>query len=547
MFRLEINKIARNWNRFSLLIVSSFLSFLQVNQFRNLSTKTFSEHILEPLPFQDSPLYLFQLKRFLEGIYSFGDGAILEKANSGYSAGSSFIFAFWGTLGNLLNINLVNTYTLMVFISSALLFFVTYLFLMDLGLGKISAQVLGVAIYVLAFGYELGRPSPTQQTLWMAILAFSRIIKLTSEFSFGNVFLSNSLLFILLLCNPVYSLPVFAFYFLSVIALPLNKFQKLFYVLPATLTLLGFNLLNLGSLTPEQTDQLERFGVFHSRLPGAFNSSVQLLVMATLFRYLPKGYLGKSRILLFNLNVSMLAALNSQVLTNTNFEMQSHLGHLVRFTILASLFFLATEFLKILIVRLRLNLNYSSSTVFKASLLLLVCILATPPSTAQLSSEKNSSFRHLISKLAQKEYMGKVFVVPIENMSLDVISYLALNSGIKLYWYPEAVYSVISDRELFERFACTRIHPVNAEEIQKYESILFAHKYVNREQFYPKWNSLLVYVGLRTSWRPDRSAGYINAQNQIANFQKICHTDGYSKKADYLIDKNLNIRDISAR
>ena len=146
MFQLKLHEIFLNWNRISLLTVSFYLSFLQVGQFRSMNVSTFSEQILNPLPFQDSPLYLFQLKRFLEGVYSFGDGAILEKANSGYSAGSSFIFAFWGTLGNLLNLNLLNTYTLMVFFSSAFLFLATYLFLRELGLEKMSAQLLAILI-----------------------------------------------------------------------------------------------------------------------------------------------------------------------------------------------------------------------------------------------------------------------------------------------------------------------------------------------------------------------------------------------------------------
>ena len=150
----------------------------------------------------------------------------------------------------------------------------------------------------------------------------------------------------------------------------------------------------------------------------------------------------------------------------------------------------------------------------------------------------------LIYELDLKEYSGKVFVVPPGNVNLDEISYLALNSEIKLYWYPEAVYSVISDRELFERFACTLRDPVVTEDVHKFESFLFAHKYVNREQFYSKWNSLLAHVGLRTAWHADKYVGYADAQSQIGMFQNNCHLGGYTKRADYMIDENLIIRDI---
>ncbi len=543
MFLMKLHKKFFNWNRISFLTVSFYLSFLQVGQFRSMNVSTFSEKILNPIPFQDSPLYLFQLKRFLEGNYSFGDGAIFEKANSGYSAGSSFIFSLWGTLGNLLDLNLLNTYTLMVFFSSALLFLATYLFLLDLGLEKLKAQLLSILIYSLVFGFQLGRPSPTQQTLWLVILAFSRVSRSARIFSFRNAILVNALLLVLLVCNPVYGLPVFAFYFLVIIGDSKNRLQKLITILPATFAFIVFKILNLTDTTPEQADQISRFGVFHSRLPGAFNSSIQLLLMGIFLRFLSHRTLDKRKNLLSNLNFSILIALNSQVITNTNFEMQSHLGFLAKFSILVSIIYLIFDIFKVQALSLSINSKNIFWAVSEVSLLLMVTILAIPATEVQKETEKISDLTKLINRLDREEYSSKVFVVTNSVIDLDKISYLALNTDIKLYWYPEAVFSTISDRELFERFACTLKEPLVTEEIERYDNYLFAHKYVNREQFYSKWNSLLAKIGLKTTWHADKYAGYERAQALIAKFQNNCIIGRYTKKADFIIEDNLIIRD----
>lgn len=545
MFRLKLNNFSPNLHRISLLIFSSYLSFFQVRRFRSIGIESLSDQLLNPLPFEDSPLYLFQLKRFREGIYSFGDGALFEGVNSGYSAGSSFYFAFWGSAGNLFNLNLLNTYTLMVFFSSAILYLITYIFIADLGIGREISKLLAIPIYFLAFGFELGRPSPTQQTLWLAILAFSRVVKLVQSFSMNNVILVNSLIVILLLCNPIYGLAVFVFFFLSVFMHSQNKSQRILTTLPAALALLIFNLVKLESLTIEEAEQLARFGVFYSRLPGGFSFSIQLLSMAFLLRILHKRLKLDSTILLSNLNLSILVALNSQVITNKNFEMQSHLGYLAKFTLLTSFFYLAVKVFQIYWKNIYLNTNHFLLIIFNVSVLFILTMLPIPPSVEPKNFVKNSNMNRLIHELDQKKYSEKVFIVPLGVVNLKEISYLALNTKIKLYWYPEAVYSVISDRELFERFACVLRDQVTRDDVFRYESFLFAHKYVNREQFYSKWNSLLAHVGLKTAWDADRHEGYEDARRQISRFQENCNPGKFSNRIDYVIDNNLTIREIS--
>jgi uncharacterized membrane protein YuzA (DUF378 family) len=266
--------------------------------------------------------------------------------------------------------------------------------------------------------------------------------------------------------------------------------------------------------------------------------------MGIVLRLLSHRNSDKTKNQLSNLNFSILIALNSQVITNTNFEMQSHLGFVAKFSLLASIVYVIVNLSKVQALSLSTNSKNSFCAVSKVSLLVMVTILAIPATDVQKKSEKILVLTNLINELDREEYSSKVFVVSNGGIDLDEISYLALNTDIKLYWYPEAVYSRISDHELFERFACTLKEPVAAEEIQRYDNFLFAHKYVNREQFYSKWNSLLGKIGLKSTWHADKYLGYDRAQALIAKFQNNCFIGRYTKKADFIIEENLIIRDI---
>ena len=537
-------EIKKHQDKLLLAFASFCLSILQIRKIGGLDVGVLKSKIIYPLPFDDSPFYLFQLKRFLDGEYSFGDGAIIEQYHSGYSAGSSFILAFWGVFGDLFDLSLLLTYLAMVLISSTLLLFSTYLFFVELEIQKKVSRLFAIVIFSLAFGFELGRPSPTQQTLWLAVFAFVWILKLSRNFSLRISVAVSILIMILVLCNPVYALSVFAFYILTLLGFHKRKLQKLTSALPVSVALIVFNRIFLSPSSLSEQDQLSRFGLFHSRLPGAFNSSIQLILMAAILRIIYRKTLYWPMLVLSNLCISLLIALNSQVITNHNFEMQSHLGILVRFTIFSSLLFCGIEFFKsnhFQIHRVARKLFFG---IFEFLVLIVLISQVISVNHQQRDREDISHISDLVFQLKQEKYAGKVFVISEGKIDLDLLSYLALNSKIKLYWYPEARFAKISDEELFQRFSCTLKKTVDIGDIHKYETFLFAHKLVNQEQFFSKWNSSLAHFGLSTYWKDKKWSSYKNAYESIAKFQKSCRTGSFIKKADFKIDENLIIRDL---
>ena len=137
-----------------------------------------NNYTLEPFPnfmmYQDSTLYLGQIREVINGNYRIGNPFIFENSTEGFSYLNSSLFFIWGSVGKFLDINLIHTYLLMISINSLILIILLNLFYRLFMSSKIAILIsLFTSIFIIG---PLGRPSPTEQLFPILMLTIILIL-----------------------------------------------------------------------------------------------------------------------------------------------------------------------------------------------------------------------------------------------------------------------------------------------------------------------------------------------------------------------------------
>lgn len=509
-----------------LTVVVSVFQLLRVNQF-NIVTGD-SQKVILPLPYDDSALYLLKLKQVLTGQLNFRDET-LGSGTSSYQSGSSLIFHFWGLIGRFFQLDLYQTYLCIVFFSTALLYItvhaVTRKFLKNRGMSHIFTFVS----YVSIFNDNLARPSPTQLSLWIFFASVAATLDFTQKPSFFNAIKLNSAAIFLILSNPIYS--AVSTSLLLFILYHKEEIKKQILLLSPYLFFISLWIVWFVSVDESEAsrDQVERFGIFNSRLPGAFGLSAPIfLILIAVTIILKKRFSVQLRNILF-LNFSCILALNSQIVTNKVFEIQSHLRYICLFTIFISLVTVASD-------------NYLAKRIL-IPILFAVCVLGSIEQIRMLVyAPKVQNYSRLIAAIdlvRDPKFNGKTFLIKENTLEFYEYSWVAINSNIKFYWYPEAVYSGITNAELNSRLACTFERQLSLDEFLKLEPFLKGRGKVNEIQFLGKWNSLLKSIGINEI---STGLSYNLRVQDYLSFSSIyddCALMKYPYKLDYFLKFSL--------
>lgn len=462
-------------------------------------------YFLEPFPeidYKDAIYYMAQLREVISGNFKLGNPLILEHAKDGFSYGNSSLFFVWGSIGIILGTNVIQTYLIMVGINSILLICaVTDLFKILIN----KTFVVFVALIAsVSFIGPLGRPSPTQQLLPILIFAITSNLKiclnsnLSSESSSLKekcIFLFSSL--IIVTGHPLYSILLLLTVIISVFIFKSRNYFCLIVAL--TLNILYICFI---SFSTDEFDDLAglRLGIHATRIPGAIKITVPavfiLIILIILLKLRNKNLIKfknevNSRVKIYLiLTLSILGAVNSQVVTGKAFEMESH------YTLIWKIIF-ATYLLEVLYFLYNLNFLFLSHlNTYKVLISILVVVTFFNIFQFKKIRTYESDSTKILSEIKSNPSIKSVLIMRDSKYS-ELENQIIYNTRAYLYWNRYIVGSRSSQQEIISRFACTQtLSPsLNYKEYKLLERQLYFSQFANSRLKNEKWNSFVKLFG----------------------------------------------------
>lgn len=481
-------------------------------------------------------MYLNQLKNVISSNLNWTGNFALDKNEALINTGS--VLNIWGTVGRITNLDVFQTYVLMTFLTGILTFLCMYSFVKLVIKDSRLSLIVTVLIYLIIIKDSIGRPSPTQLTLWIVFILITIIYKQSIMYKKSSFVLVISLYLILILSNPFYAIFILI-YFTFLIVLRYKKSSPLLilnYFFIVSLSLIYY--LNLES-SVKYNEMLIRFGILNDRFPGAFNLTITLLILSLILMRLILKRQDETYNFLFVLIISCLLSLNSQILTGVFFEAESHFSYLVKTVIAISLVYLlnVTKFYKLIP-------NLLIPIFVFTGLFLLYSVASRSVDIVDYTSKE----KQLLSVLQNPKYSESIFLIKgVKNY--DLLDYVSLYTSVKPFWSPVIYADPISDQEILQRFSCTvESNYLFRNFLQDYKPI-FAHKYINEFQRYPKWDWLQSITGgekfftIQSRIERSKAQDYTFLMNYKNNY---CLPNTFEYKVDYILDDQLKIIKVSA-
>ena len=497
-------------------------------------------YTLEPFPnlsmYQDSTLYLGQIREVINGNYLIGNPLIFENSTEGFTYLNSSLFFIWGSVGRLLDINLIHTYLLMISINSLVLIILLNMLYRIFTNSKITILIsLFTSIFLVG---PLGRPSPTEQLFPILMLAIILILnqskKTNSELKNNKIWSKLAFLFcslILVTGNSYYSLFLFI---LVVITSVIFKKIQYFYFTTSIISNLTYFIWTRINFDPSDALIGARLGLHYTRIPGALFITLPLLLTLTLtlisirFFNLPKNHnFQVNTKLFFSLNLALLISLNSQILTGIAVEMESHY-RMVWYVVLGVFFCILTTFIYKFVKNSRFHKYLDTINI--SLLFLMIIFIGNQFEKIQLNASERSI---LISNIKHDKEI-KSILIKKDSKFADLNDDIILLTDKYLYWDPAGAFSRINQSDIISRFSCTQTRIITYEEFLKSEIASPSRQVVNsimKEKKYHKFLNLFGIYRKPTIYKnfgKDEYAYYVKKQED-------CLTDDYQFRVDKII------------
>ncbi len=153
----------------------------------------------------------------------------------------------------------------------------------------------------------------------------------------------------------------------------------------------------------------------------------------------------------------------------------------------------------------------------------------------------------LFDELKRPSYKDVVVLGSSNLKNPDLLSYIPLYTDSKVYWNELIFNEKITDTEILNRFACTipKGYSFNKFQNEDYPRI-FAHKFINAEYRYPKWNKVMKLLGKEVFSLDAIRFEKLKQFNQLIGiYESKCTTGKFLYKIDYILDQDLNLKKVS--
>ena len=528
------------YRRFALFICANLFAFFQF--ILHFDWIRWNNLISTPYPIvrsADSRTYLGKVK---EIILDNNTSVILANTESvANSGGVSYILWFWGKIGYVLSFNVFQVYLLMTFFTAFLTFLSLYYLISRVVERKLLSIVATLVIAFVVIQNNLDRPSLTQLSLWITFLYVGAIIDYFREKKSSKLLIIFSTFILTIFSNPFYS--IFSCIFLFLMAVynkgKLDLIFKLVSILIAFICLIYF--IKIQASNPEILQMQLRNGVLFDRYPSAVNLilvcifPIALLVLIHIVN-LPK--IRHSSFIIISM-ASLIISINSNLITGKVFEMESHYRLLAHILVGVSLTLILIENFGFMLLRF---------------MILGILLLSGFNLLNNFTTDKDSDFIpwtkkeiSLFDELKRPSYKDVVVLGSSNLKNPDLLSYIPLYTDSKVYWNELIFNEKITDTEILNRFACTipKGYSFNKFQNEDYPRI-FAHKFINAEYRYPKWNKVMKLLGKEVFSLDAIRFEKLKQFNQLIGiYESKCTTGKFLYKIDYILDQDLNLKKVS--
>jgi len=493
-------------NTVNLIFSTIFCLFYTLLPFNKwLRWENLTAEPLPNIPYGDASYYIGQLREIIKGNYLLNNPHILEHSQEGFSYGNSILFYFWGTWGRVLNLETLQVYLIMISINGVLLFYSMY-FIYKKYISSGLALILALSGYFFLIG-PLGRPSPTEQLLPILLFGISALLPKITKNGNKSLYFSytrknaDSYIFvvctlILLLGHPFYGLLLFICTILSWIILK-EKNQIIFY---SSITLnICFFAYSVLLVPLDENEYGLRFGLYDSRFPGAARITLPSVLISVFLLFLLK--ISKSRQFSSKTNqryalkvyltlvLSILFAVNSQVITGRAIPMESHFAHV--WDVFWPLF--SIGIVKFIIRFNNLRITYPRH-LDKISLIVLILLIVTSATKFDQISTYNSNNSELLRDIRDNKQIQTVLIKynsPMIGLAVDII----YHTDAFLYWSGYVSASRASQQEILHRFACMQNSTISFDEYIHREADIYFNKFSNYRLQREQLNKYLNFIG----------------------------------------------------
>jgi hypothetical protein len=522
-------RIKRLINSALLLLISILYgSFLLLPMREWIAFKVDLSKVFPTIPHQDAGYYLGQIDGFRTGMRAFGNPFYFEHSGDGFGNGTSALFAFWGYAGNLLGLDILQTYIMTTFLTGMLTAICIYFFVGTVIKSKKVQLCLTLVLTFLICSTELGRPSPTQLGLWILLL----LLKLQYEFYMKNsksnsrILFFSSLLIFLTFSNTLYAIVVAV---VTLLCLPKKPFRASLkssteHLLPILVGFIPFTIQYFRNL-PNEDQQAARFGILNSHLPGAVSLTFLLAVMIAIATIQVKKNKSADKQWSLVLLLASLSTLNSQVLTGIHYEMESHYGLFVKIILMTACINACTTY------RMMILCGIISASLMFSSLTKVAQTLESTPSS-------NASESKLLNTILRNSKPGEVVYYRNPVLSSSSRQMISILSSTYIYFDEAGNLARANDKELIERFSCTYFgsDDLLKENLQS----IYLHKFENSQLMFSKWNKLFGQLGLPEIGYPLKESQIEFDLAWIDRYQGAVCNDGEFK---YKVDLQIIERD----
>lgn len=435
---LSGSRTRRKASIFLLLLIASSVPYIDyvLEYIRSGIIKFFST-----ISDSDTIYYISKIANVIIRNESFGNFFNAQKSSQIFGAGDSLYLTLFGYAGKILQLNVIQTYLIVLVISG----FLTLL-MIHLSLSQFTIQIrvlIAFLLYILIYVPESYRIGPTQYSIWIVLFILLR---------FESKLLINSLQYIfciiLSFSNPLYCIFVIAF-------LSLQNFRNRDFIKKYdlnTLTKLAISLASflISYLLPKNAEQMARFGLENTRSIGAKATVLSLFFLLLIAIFLWRiGFFNE--ILYFSLVIFLLiTVLNSQIVTGRAFEMESHYSSLIQ--IYSIVIFL--NLIKLEKIEIKTN-----GIVLGSCCLLIFIALVNNKVEYRLSNEKFILLQSQLTEMNKQNMPNTEFKVKfntfeeVESISMTEVASILTNRYLS--WSTNLRLSDMGNKELLRRFTCS--------------------------------------------------------------------------------------------
>lgn len=468
-------------------LAAGFYGFYLLLPLKNwIRWTNFAEKPLPYIPYGDSFFYLMQIKNINRNNGAFGNAYFFEKSVGSYDVPDSFVIWAWARAGNLFDLDAIQIYLVMTFLTGFFTYLVSLKICNFAGFNDLSSHSVSflICFVILPFDIGIARPSPTSLCLWLLLLGILFLSRAITSLSKLNIFKYLFVFCIMIFTNPIYAIFLATLSFVYLLFFKDLRIRFLKFIIPLEIAGLGIIILTKRGDSEATLETIRRLGSLETHFPASARTSFSLILLIAGILIIPQ--ITKTNKIFVANCVTLLIVLNSQIISGVWWEFESHYHLIFVYLFVLICSNLVKENLpkyQIRIVAFFVLVIFGSSCINNLILL------------SEVTKEKSNLAGkdiNLVKELSKKVHINNVFLFPRRESQSPYpeIAYL-LNEGF-VYWHTYGGQWSITDKEVLSRYGCTLSYAQLSNKILMEDANkLYVHRFLNADSHFSKWHNLL--------------------------------------------------------